>query len=63
VKTVVQLSIYNLIGQKVATLVSERQEAGYHQVEWNASGYSSGIYYYKIRAGSHHDVKKMILTK
>ena len=40
----VELSVYNLLGQKVATLVSERQEAGYHQVEWDGSGFASGVY-------------------
>jgi polyhydroxybutyrate depolymerase len=59
----VDLSIYNLLGQKVVTLVSEKQKAGYHQVEWNASGFASGIYYYSIKAGEFHDVKKMILLR
>jgi hypothetical protein len=59
----VDLSIYNLLGQKVATLVSERQDAGYHQVEWDASGFASGVYYYKINAGEFQDVKKMILLQ
>jgi hypothetical protein len=59
----VELSIYNLLGQKVATLVDERQQAGYHQVEWDASNFSSGIYYYRIEAGEFQDVKKMILIR
>jgi sugar lactone lactonase YvrE len=59
----VELSIYNLLGQKVATLVDEEQRAGYHQVEWEASGFASGIYYYKIEAGEFQDVKKMIFLK
>jgi hypothetical protein len=59
----VELSIYNILGQKVATLVSERKQAGYHQIEWNASGFASGIYYYRIEAGEFHDVKKMVLLK
>jgi flagellar hook assembly protein FlgD len=59
----VELSIYNLLGQKVSTLVHERQQVGYHQVEWDASRFSSGIYYYKIEAGNFQDVKKMILIK
>jgi len=58
-----ELSIYNLLGQKVVTLVSEKQKAGYHQVEWNASGFASGIYYYSIKAGEFQDVKKMILLR
>jgi flagellar hook assembly protein FlgD len=59
----VELSIYNLLGQNVATLVDEKQNAGYHQVEWDASGFASGIYYYRIEAGKFADVKKMILLK
>jgi hypothetical protein len=59
----VDLSIYNLLGQKVKTLVSEKQNAGYHQVEWDASGFASGIYYYRIEADEFQDVKKMILIK
>jgi hypothetical protein len=59
----VDLSIYNLLGQKVATLVSEKQNAGYHQVEWDASGFASGLYYYKIKSGEFMDMKKMILLR
>ncbi len=59
----VELSVYNLLGQKVAILVSERQNAGYHQVEWDAGDLSSGVYYYMINVGEFHDVKKMILLR
>jgi len=59
----VELSIYNLLGEKVEILVSENQNAGYHSVEWNAGNQASGIYYYKINAGSFQSVKKMILLK
>lgn len=59
----VDISIYNLLGQKVATLVSGRQQTGYHRVEWNASGFPNGFYYYRIQAGDFRDVKKMILLR
>ncbi len=59
----VDLNIYNLLGQKVATLVSERQNAGHHQIEWEAGDLSSGVYYYMITAGEFQDVKKMLLVK
>ncbi len=59
----VELSVYNLIGQKVATLVSDRQNAGLHQLEWIAAGLASGIYYYQLKAGTFQQVKKMILLK
>jgi hypothetical protein len=59
----VNLSVYNLLGQKVVILVDEKQNAGSYQVEWDGSGYASGIYYYKIKAGDFQDVKKMILLR
>jgi len=59
----VELSIYNLLGQNVVTLVSEKQKEGHHQVEWDASGFASGVYYYRIEAGEFQDVKKMILLR
>ena len=59
----VEWNIYNLLGQKITILVMERQNAGYHQVEWNAGDLSSGVYYYEINAGEFHDVKKMILLR
>ena len=59
----VELSIYNLVGQKVATLVSEKQKAGNHEVEFKAQNLSSGIYFYRIEAGEFQDVKKMILLR
>ncbi len=45
----VELSVYNLLGQKIAVLVSERQNAGSYQVEWDASGFTSGIYFYRLQ--------------
>jgi len=59
----VNLSIYNQLGQKVATLVNKRQGAGNYQVAWDSSRFSSGIYYYRIEAGEFQDVKKMILLR
>ena len=59
----VELSVYDLLGQKMVTLVSERQNAGHHQIEWNASGYAGGVYYYHLKVGEFQDVKKMILLK
>jgi hypothetical protein len=52
VTSVVDLSIYNLLGQKVVTLVNKRQKPGYHQVEWDASGFASGVYYYTLHTSS-----------
>jgi hypothetical protein len=59
----VNLSIYNTLGEKVAKLVSERQQAGSHQAIWDASGFASGVYYYRLEVGEFRDVKKMVLLK
>ncbi len=59
----VDLTIYNQLGQKVQTLVSERQPAGEYQIKWNASGFASGIYYYHLQAEGQRIVKKMLLIK
>jgi hypothetical protein len=60
---VVRLNVYNLLGQKVMTLVNESQKAGQHQVSFNASNFASGVYFYKLEAGSQSSIKKMILMK
>ena len=59
----VSLNIYNLLGQKVLTLVNEVQKAGQHEVNFNASDLASGVYFYKLEAGSLSSIKKMILMK
>ena len=59
----VDLSIYNLIGQKVSTLVNKKQPTGTYEVHWDASGLPSGIYYYRLFVGNFIEVKKMILLK
>ncbi|MBI4810604.1 MAG: T9SS type A sorting domain-containing protein, partial [Ignavibacteriales bacterium] len=59
----VTLKLYNVLGQEVTTLVDEMQEAGYKSVEWDASGVSSGIYFYKLTAGNYISIKKMILIR
>jgi hypothetical protein len=59
----IELSIFNVLGQKVATLVSEKQSAGRYQVQWDASGFAAGLYYYRLNAGNFTDVKKIILLR
>ena len=59
----VELSIYNIRGQKVTTLISEEQNAGYYQVEWDATKFSSGIYFYCLRTSHFTKVRKMILVR
>ena len=59
----VSLIIYNLTGQEVTRLVSEVQQAGYHKVTWDASNFSSGIYFYRLQAGDFVQTRKMMLLK
>jgi flagellar hook assembly protein FlgD len=60
----IEINIYNLMGQKVATLVSEKQSAGNHQVEWNAKGFASGVYYYTLRTEAGFvQTRKLMLIK
>jgi hypothetical protein len=60
----VELSIYNLLGQKVATLFFGRQNAGDYQVEWDASGFASGVYFYRLSTNSGYvQTKKLVVVR
>ena len=59
----VKLSVYNVIGEKVAELVNGNMAAGYHEVNFNASKIATGMYIYRITAGNFVSVKKMLLIK
>ena len=59
----VNLSIYNISGQKVATLVNKYQPEGTYDIWWNASGVSTGVYIYQLQAGNYIETKKMILLQ
>ncbi|HSW54359.1 MAG TPA: LamG-like jellyroll fold domain-containing protein [Ignavibacteriaceae bacterium] len=59
----VSLKVYDVLGNEVATLVNEQKPAGSYEVKFNAAGLSSGIYFYKLQAGSMVETKKMILMK
>ncbi|MCP4631565.1 MAG: T9SS type A sorting domain-containing protein [candidate division Zixibacteria bacterium] len=59
----INLNIYNLAGQKVETLVDGVLNAGQHSITWDASKYSSGIYFYKLNAGGKAYTKRMTLLK
>lgn len=67
-KADVIIEIYNTIGQKIKTLINETKEAGYYEIKWDARNdkgikVNSGIFIYRIKAGSYTDVRKMILLK
>jgi len=59
----VTLEVYNLLGEKVATLVDGEREAGYKSVIWDASAVSSGLYFYKLTAGDYTNTRRMMLVK
>ena len=60
---IVTLKIYNVLGQAIATLVNERQSAGYHIINFDADRFASGVYFYVIRAGNFAATHKMLLLK
>jgi hypothetical protein len=59
----VELSIYTIVGEKVITLVSEEQNPGRYDVEWDASGLASGVYLYILTSGKEQTVRKMVLLR
>ena len=59
----VQLEVFNMMGQRVATLVNETRAAGSHSVTFDASALSSGMYLYRLQAGNNTMMKKMTLIK
>ena len=64
----VSLVVYNTFGEEVARLVDGERPAGYHEVSWNGRNLSgtqvaTGVYFYRINAGSFQDVRKMVFMK
>ncbi len=59
----VNISVFNVAGQLVETLLDEHKKAGYHSVIWRASGVGSGLYFYRIKSGDYISVKKCIVMK
>ena len=59
----VELKVYNILGQEVATLVNESLKAGNHAVKFDASHIATGVYLYRITAGTFVSTKKMLLLK
>jgi hypothetical protein len=62
-KSHVTLTVYNTLGQQVSVLVNTEQEAGYHDVKFENPGLASGVYLYRMQAGSFVEVKKLVLVK
>jgi hypothetical protein len=61
--TNVVLKIYNILGNEIATLVDEAKTTGTYEVEFDASDFSSGVYFYQLKAGKYSTTKKMLLIK
>ena len=59
----VTLKIYDVLGREIVTLINEELNAGNHEATFNASGISSGIYFYQLKANNYIQTKKMILMK
>jgi hypothetical protein len=62
-QSLVKLVIYDIIGREVATLVNEVKTPGNYAVSFDASNYSSGVYFYRMESGDFTNVKKMVLIK
>ena len=62
-KAFVKLTVYDILGKEIETLVDENKLAGNYSTNWNASNYPSGIYFYIIRSDEYSKTMKMILIK
>jgi Secretion system C-terminal sorting domain/Domain of unknown function (DUF5122) beta-propeller len=58
-----QLKIYDILGREATTLVNEQLQPGTYEVEWDATSYPSGVYFYKLSSGNFVQTKKMLLVK
>jgi len=59
----VKLNVFNILGERVATLIEQRQTSGYKMVRWDAGSFPSGIYLYRLEAGEFDQTKMMVLLK
>ena len=59
----VELKIYDILGREVATLVNEEKSAGNYEINFNGSKLSSGVYFYRLQAGSFVSTKKFVMLK
>jgi hypothetical protein len=63
VKIFVTLKIYNVLGHEISTMISQNMNPGIYKINWDASNYPSGIYFYKIETLDFSKAMKMILIK
>ena len=59
----VTLTLYNVLGREIKTILNSYQNAGQYEIKFDASGLPSGVYFYKLTSGSFSDLKKLILVK
>jgi len=59
----VSISVYNLQGREVSSLVNGNMDAGYHSITWNADSHASGVYFVKMVAGEYVDTQKLMFIK
>jgi hypothetical protein len=59
----VSLKVFDAMGCQVASLVNEQKPSGDYSIEWNATGFKSGIYFCRLQNGNNIEVNKMILQK
>jgi hypothetical protein len=63
IKGNIKLEVYNSVGQLIETILDKPMEAGYHELDFDGSGYSSGIYFYRLATETYSSAKKFILLK
>ncbi|MBL8016034.1 MAG: T9SS type A sorting domain-containing protein, partial [Ignavibacteria bacterium] len=59
----VKLSVFDVTGKEVAILVNRVMDAGTHKIDFDASGFPSGVYFYRLSSGDYVSTKKMVLIK
>jgi hypothetical protein len=59
----VKITVFDMLGKEIETLVNEQLQPGTYETNWNASNYPSGVYFYKLSAGDFSETKKMLLLK
>ena len=60
---IVNLIVYDILGNEVATLVNSEKPSGVYEIEWHAIGIPSGLYFYQLRTDGYIETKKMLLLK